>query len=65
MGYPINTVKEEKTVSVSADGNTMYVGAYYDIESQGDADIFQIDITELGLKHYSLCFSFAGREDKH
>ena len=49
MGYPINTVKEEKTVSVSADGTTMYVGAYYDIDSQGDADIFQIDITNLGL----------------
>jgi hypothetical protein len=49
MGYPINTVKEEKTVSVSADGNTMYVGAYYDIESKGDADIFQIDIIKLGL----------------
>ena len=49
MGYPINTVKEEKTVSVSADGSTMYVGAYYDIDSKGDADIFQIDITNLGL----------------
>jgi hypothetical protein len=49
IGYPINTVKEEKTVSVSADGKTMYVGAYYDIDSKGDADIFQIDITKLGL----------------
>ncbi len=49
MGYPINTVKEEKTVSVSADGKTMYVGAYYDIDSKGDADIFEIDITKLGL----------------
>ena len=27
----------------------MYVGAYYDIDSKGDADIFQIDITNLGL----------------
>lgn len=49
IGYPINTVKEEKTVSVSADGSKMYVGAYYDIESKGDADIFEIDILKLGL----------------
>jgi len=49
IGYPINTVKEEKTVSVSADGKTMYVGAYYDIDSKGDADIFEIDISKLGL----------------
>jgi len=49
MGYPVNTVKEEKTVAVSADGKTVYVGAYYDIESKGDADIFQIDISNLGL----------------
>ena len=49
MGYPINTTKEEKTVAVSADGKTMYVGAYYDIDSKGDADIFQIDISKLGL----------------
>ena len=49
MGAPINTVKEEKTITVSKDGKYAYVGAYYDIESKGDADIFMIDISALGL----------------
>ena len=49
MGYPINTVLEEKTISVSSDGKTAYVGAYYDIENHGDADIFKIDISSLKL----------------
>ncbi len=49
MGYPINTVKEEKTISISADGKTAYIGAFYDVESKGGADIFKIDISKLGL----------------
>jgi len=49
MGYPINTVLEEKTISVSPDGKTAYVGAYYDKDSKGDADIFTIDISKLGI----------------
>ncbi len=49
MGAPINTVKEEKTITVSKDGKTAYVGAYYNIQSRGDADIFQIDISSLEL----------------
>ena len=49
MGAPINTVKEEKTITVSKDGKYAYVGAYYSIDSRGDADIFQIDISSLGL----------------
>ena len=52
MGYPINTVNEEKTISVSSDGKTAYVGAYYSTDSKGDADIFIIDISSLNLdKH--------------
>lgn len=47
MGYPINTVKEEKTISVSPDGKTAYVSAYYDKDSKGGADIFSIDISKL------------------
>ncbi len=50
IGYPINTFLEEKTISVSSDGKTAYVGAYYDIDSQGKTDIFKIDISSLGLK---------------
>ncbi len=49
IGYPINTFLEEKTISISKDGKTAYVGAYYDIESKGDADLFKIDISELGI----------------
>lgn len=47
LGYPINTVKEEKTVSVSPDGKTLYVSAYYKKDSKGGADIFSIDISKL------------------
>lgn len=47
LGYPINTVQEEKTISISPDGKTAYVSAYYDIDSRGGADIFSIDISNL------------------
>ena len=47
LGYPINTVKEEKTISVSPDGKTLYISAYYDDENFGSADIFTIDISKL------------------
>ncbi len=49
MGAPINTVKEEKTISVSLDGKTAYVGAYYDVNNRGGADIYSIDISYLNL----------------
>lgn len=49
IGYPINTINEEKTISVSPDGRTAYVGAYYSKDSKGDADIFKIDISKLGI----------------
>lgn len=49
MGAPINTVREEKTIAVSRDGKYAYVGAYYQIKSRGDADIFQIDISGLRI----------------
>ena len=49
LGYPINTFMEEKTISVSKDGKTAYVGAYYDIDSRGDADLFKVDISKLNL----------------
>lgn len=49
MGAPINTTREEKTIAVSRDGKYAYVGAYYQIKSRGDADIFQIDISKMGI----------------
>ena len=45
MGYPINTVLEEKTINISMDKMKAYVGAYYDINNNGDADIYEIDIS--------------------
>jgi hypothetical protein len=45
MGYPINTVLEEKTINISMDKKKAYVGAYYDINNNGDADIYEIDIS--------------------
>ena len=49
MGAPINTSLEEKTINVSKDGKTAYVGAYYDIKNQGDADLYQIDISSFNF----------------
>jgi len=49
LGTPINTHMEEKTICVSKDGNTAYVGGYYNIDNMGDADLYQIDISRLKL----------------
>lgn len=48
LGYPINTVKDEKTFSVTADGKTAYIGCYYE-DSKGESDIFKIDISSLNI----------------
>lgn len=49
MGYPINTVLEEKTINISMDKKKAYVGAYYNINNKGDADIYEIDISSLNF----------------
>ncbi|MFN3918486.1 MAG: tetratricopeptide repeat protein [Flavobacteriales bacterium] len=48
LGYPINTVKEEKTFTVTSDGKYAYIGAEYE-DSRGDFDIYRIDISKLDL----------------
>jgi tetratricopeptide (TPR) repeat protein len=48
LGYPINSVKEEKTISVTRDGKTAYVSASYK-DSKGGSDIYKIDLTNLNL----------------
>lgn len=48
LGFPINTVLDEKTFTITADGKTGYIGAYYK-GSQGESDIFKIDCTNLKL----------------
>ena len=40
---------EEKTINVSKDGNSAYVGGYYDFNNLGDADLYKIDISSLNL----------------
>ena len=49
IGRPINTTLEEKTINISKDGKTAYVGGYYNINNQGDADLYKIDISSLEL----------------
>lgn len=48
LGYPINSVKEEKTISITSDGNTAYVSATYK-DSKGGSDIYKVDLTKLNL----------------
>ena len=49
FGAPINTTLEEKTINVSLDGKTAYIGGYYDIDNQGDADLYKIDISSFNF----------------
>lgn len=43
LGYPINTVNEESTFSLTGDNRTMYIAAEYE-GSLGERDIFEIDL---------------------
>lgn len=44
LGYPINTVNEESTFSLTGDNQTMFIAAEYE-GSLGERDIFQIDLS--------------------
>lgn len=44
LGYPINTVNEESTFSLTDDNQTMFIAAEYE-SSLGARDIFQIDLS--------------------
>lgn len=44
LGYPINTVNEESTFSLTADNKTMYIAAEYP-EGQGERDIWRVDLS--------------------
>lgn len=48
LGYPINTVNEESTFSLTADNKTMYIAAEYS-DSYGDRDIYKVDISRYGI----------------
>lgn len=44
LGFPINTVNEESTFSLTSDNQTMYIAAEYG-NSLGERDIYQIDLS--------------------
>lgn len=48
LGYPINTVNEESTFSLTADNQTMFIAAEYE-GSLGERDIFRIDLSEFDI----------------
>jgi tetratricopeptide (TPR) repeat protein len=48
LGYPINTVGEEKTFSITKDGKTAYIASFYE-DTKGGSDIYKIDISKLNL----------------
>ena len=45
LGYPINTVNEESTFSLTKDNKTMFIAAEYD-DSHGERDIYSIDVSD-------------------
>lgn len=48
LGYPINTVNEESTFSLTSDNKTMYISAEYG-DTFGERDIYQIDVSNYDL----------------
>ena len=48
LGYPINTVNEESTFSLTSDNKTMLIAAEYD-NSLGERDLYRIDVSNYAL----------------
>lgn len=48
LGYPINTVNEESTFSLTRDNSTMYIAAEY-ADALGERDIYEIDVSDYKL----------------
>lgn len=48
LGYPINTVNEESTFSLTSDNKTMIIAAEYE-DSYGERDIYSIDVSRYAL----------------
>ncbi len=48
LGYPINTVNEESTLSITRDNKTMYLAAEFD-NSLGERDIYSVDISNYSM----------------
>jgi prophage maintenance system killer protein len=48
LGYPINTVNEESTFSLTNDNQTMYIAAEY-ADALGERDIYRVDVSKYEL----------------
>lgn len=48
LGYPINTVGEEKTFSITKDGKIAYIASFYE-DTKGGSDIYKVDVSKLNL----------------
>lgn len=48
LGYPINTVNEESTFSLTSDNSTMYIAAEYD-DSYGERDIYEVNVSDYSV----------------
>lgn len=48
LGYPINTVNEESTFSLTGDNQTMFIAAEYD-DALGERDLYQVDVSAYNL----------------
>ncbi|MEY2764186.1 MAG: hypothetical protein RLZZ205_610 [Bacteroidota bacterium] len=48
IGYPINTVNEESTLSITRDNKTMFLSAEFE-NSLGERDIYSVDISNYAM----------------
>ncbi len=48
LGYPINTVNEESTLSITRDNKTMFLAAEFE-NSLGERDIYSVDISNYAM----------------
>lgn len=60
LGYPINTVNEESTFSLTKDNNTLMIAAEYE-DSFGERDIYMIDVSQYELLSKGYEMSTAGQ----
>lgn len=50
LGYPINTVNEESTFSMTADNKKLLISAEYE-DGMGERDIYEIDLSHTDILH--------------
>lgn len=60
LGYPINTVNEESTFSLTKDNKTLMIAAEYD-DSFGERDIYSIDVSKYELLSGNYAKNTAGQ----